>query len=517
MAFYYPLPELKQSPIVYDCEKCGRCDNPKIDTPYFPTVTGNNYNGLVILGQQPTKEDDIKSIPFSNKKAQLLRSTAWKDGINLKNHGAFTWALQCHSGKKASDIEYKCCRSRMAEELIALRPKMILCCGEMAFKSLFDLKNKIAPTKLRGRLIPNFEFNCLVYTLDNPNDVFTYDRQYAFKKDVKRALKFFAKYNTYQKVDEFLKSRKILEGITIHEIKDRKDLIDSLKRIGQLRKVAVDFETTNVKPYDHFFEITHIQFGTASYAWVINESLWNNDPECWDIINRFMFTILTNPDVEKIIQNAKFEENCSRWYFDIKKIYNANDPMIATHVIDERRGCTSLDFQNLTRFGIPPYSDTVKSYLQKRNKDDKVNRIRQAPYEDMITYAGLDVITTYNNWELIRKIMPLAYPNCEYNYKFLLQGHQVFSNMTKRGIKIGEQELENLEQQLTDKMQDVLHQIAELPEFIQYNNYLKDKTNLKQSTSKELKTLTVKMKGDVTNVQSTDKKSNKPIRRKLSF
>ena len=518
MSFYYPIPEGKKSKVIYDCDKCGLCDNPKLETPMFPLIKGKNYNGLVILGQQPSKDDDIKQIPFSNKKATVVRATAFKKGIKLNNQAAFTYALKAApTGKKPTDVQFKCCRSQLKKDLKELKPKMVICCGEMAFKSLFDLKNKIAPTKLRGRLIPNYEFNCLVFTLFNPNDLYTYDQTYALKRDLNRALKFWSKYSTYKAVDEFLKERKILEGITIHEIKDRSDLVQSLNRISKLHTFAFDYETTNVKPYDDNFEITHVSFSTASYAWVINESLWINEPDNFQILKGFLQEVLPNPEITKIIQNAKFERNCTRWFFDCE-IYNTEDPMIASHVIDERRGTTSLDFQNLTRFGIPPYSDTVKSYLQKKNKDDKQNRIRQAPYEDMITYAGLDVITTYHNWLLLDKYIPVAYPNAKYNYEFLHRGHRLFANMTKAGIMVGQDELNELEDQLNDKMQSVLTQISRIPEFIEYNNYLADKTNLKSNTDKQLKTLTVKMKGDTDGkTDGNSKRSNKPIRRKLSF
>jgi len=480
-------------------------------------IEGKNYNGLVILGQQPSKEDDARSIPFSNKKAQAVRSNAFKFGINLKDHAAFTYALKGYSGKKATDVQFKCCRILMKDDLIELKPKMIICCGEMAFKSLFDLKNKIPPTKLRGRLIPNYEFNCLVYTVMNPNDIYNFDQNYALKKDIKRALKFWSKYNTYKKVDALLQKRKILEGITIKEIETKSELIDCFDKVSKLKRVALDYETTNVKPYDNNFEITHIQFGTAKYAWVLHENLWVIDPDIYVIIENFMKEFLPNPSIEKIIQNVKFERNCSRWVFG-SEIVNTQDPMIASHVIDERRGTTSLDFQNLTRFGIPPYSDTVKSFLTKKDKDDKVNRIRQAPHDDLILYAGLDVITTYNQWTLIERILKTVYPNAEYNYKFLHRGHKLFANMTKAGIKISEEELENLEEELIDQMELILKKISEIPQFIHYNNYLEDKTNLSKSTDKQLKSLSIKMKGDGTyENKSNNTASGKPIRRKLSF
>lgn len=165
----------------------------------------------------------------------------------------------------------------------------------------------------------------------------------------------------------------------------------------------------------------------------------------------------------------------------------------------------------LTRFGIPPYSDTVKTYLQKKEKNDKQNRIREAPYDDMITYAGLDVITTFFNWKFLEKIMPQAYDKARQNYEFLHRGHQLFANMTHRGIKAGIDELNELENTFVDNIQDILERISTLPEFVQYNNYLGNQLNTKKEGDKKLKKLMIKVKGDI-NDKSTIK-----IKRKLQF
>ena len=193
MTFYYPLPEKEiKSKITYDCEKCKLYARKGISTPYFFPTIGDQYNGLVILGQSPSKEDDQKGRPFINKKAQPIRSIAYKAGINLIKHAAFVYSLACATGK-GTDVQYKCCRSILAGHLNELKPKMIICCGEMAFKSLFNLKNKIAATKLRGRVIPNYEFNCMVFTLMNPNDVYRGHQEYALRKDMERAIDLWKK------------------------------------------------------------------------------------------------------------------------------------------------------------------------------------------------------------------------------------------------------------------------------------------------------------------------------------
>lgn len=499
MTFYYPLPEKQvKTKQEYDCEKCKIYDRKNVETPIFPPVIGDQYNGLVVLAQSPSKEDDQKSKPMVNKRAQVVRSIAYKGGINLFKQGAFLYALSCSVGKgKGTDVQYKCCRDILQKNLIELKPKMILCCGEMAFKSLFNLKNKVSISKLRGRVIPNYEFNCVVFTLMNPNDIYKGFQEYAMRRDMERAIKLWkTKYNTRKGVKKDLDFKKILDGITIKEVKTPLQLKRVLTWVSNLDDVSVDYETTNVKPYDKNFEITHISFSNKKLAYVINESLWLKFP-IWRRIKQFMKWLLENESIHKIIQNDKFEDLCSRYIFGIKRIANSDCPMLATHVVDERRGCTSLDFQNLTRFGIPPYSDTIKTYLQKKEKDDKVNRIREAPYDDMITYAGLDVITTWYNWKFLEKIMPQSYDKAKQNYEFLHRGHQCFANMSHRGVKAGIEQLDELENIFVENIQDILERIATLPEFIKYNNYLGDQLNTKKEGDKKLEKLQLNIKENV--------------------
>ena len=525
MPFYYPLPEkIIKTKVEYDCEKCKLYNRKGLSNPYFFPTIGDQYNGLVVLGQSPSKDDDLKGRPFVNKRAQVVRSIAYKNGINLSKQGAFVYSLACSVGKgKGTDVQYKCCRSIMAEHLNELKPKMIICCGEMAFKSLFNLKNKVAATKLRGRVIPNYEFNCMVFTILNPNDIYRGFQEYAMRKDMERAIKLWDKlYKSRKKVDLELEKRKILDGIHIIEVKTPDQLGNVFNWVTELGEVSVDYETTNTKPYDKWFDITHISFSNDKFAYVINESLWQTFP-VWRNIKSFMKDLLENKSIHKIIQNTKFEELCSRYKFNIKQIANCDCPMLATHVIDERRGCTSLDFQNLTRFGIPPYSDTIKAFIQKKEKDDKQNRIREAPYGDMITYAGLDVITTFHNWKVLNEIIiPNSYDNARQNYEFLHKGHKLFANMTHRGIKAGIEELDELETTFVDNIQDILERISDLPEFTEYNNYLGNQLNTKKEGDSKLTKFmaTVKEKPNDTrednNFGGTGKEKIR-IRRKLQF
>jgi len=534
MTFYFPMPEkATKSKVIYDCEKCGIYKNTKLQNPKMEPYIGNKYDGLVIVGDHPSIEDDSKGVPFMNTLATKLRSEAIRNGVNLVNDAALTYAACCYK-KKVTDTQYKCCQNYLYPRLAELKPKLIIACGENAFKSVMGLKNKIGATKIRNRIVPNYQFNCIVFPILNPNDAGSYNYRFALEQDLKRIFGLWKKsYHKRTYVNGLLKKRKILENIHIQEINTFNGVKEAFKQINQLKEVAFDYETTNVSPYDIFFEATHITFANHNTAWVIHESAWANDLSVWEYLADQMRKVLTNKSILKVIQNSKFEDLVSRNLFGIKYIENMFCTMLATHVVDERRGCTSLDFQNLMRFGIPPYSDTVKAFLQFKDKDDLQNRIREAPHDDLITYAGLDGITTYHNYLVLNnELLPNVYPKAYDNYRFLLKGHWAFANMTQRGIPIGEKEFSEFEATLDKEMEKVVKEIISIPEFIQYNEFLAEQNEVvkKSKGDDTIKTMLLNTKPKKGNKKDNDrtietnrhsnspsKKSTKSGGRKISF
>lgn len=509
MSFYFPLPTVavKGKSTEYGCAKC-KLKEGKINSPEIDVYVGSNYDGLVILGQKPSKLDDEKNSPFIDKRSKTLRSTAIKQGVNLAKQSAMLTAIACYnpSKKKTTETHFKCCQSILDARLKELKPKMIICCGELAFKTIFKLKNKHAISKLRNRLIPNYEYNCLVFPVYDPYDFKMYSNkgdedemnyyyQHTYKWDLERAFTLWRKkYNKRTEVKKLLQERKILENITITEVTDLKQAQQLFDMWNQCKEVALDYETTSLFTYDKYFEIVYVAFGNKTNAWVFHEDFWNTPiKKVW--FKKQMIRILNNKKVCKVIQNSKFEDLASRYVYGVKGITNAFCTMLATHTIDEREGCTSLDFQNLVRFGIPPYNEAIKKYLETSkksiDKDDdenndendseaeytfvKANRIREASKSDMIQYNGLDVITDFNQYLLFKNELLDSYPKAKENYKFLYEGHCLFADMSQRGINIGEKELNQFESFIDGEIENIQEQLENIPEVIAYNKHLESK------------------------------------------
>lgn len=495
--FYFPLPK-KKNKSVNDCTTCKRKkENNFNERLYFK---GINYNGLVILADS-VHESEIQNgelLPFKevfkgktyngekNDCYLELKSVAAKNRIYILKHCGVAYALNCTSKKEAKDKQYSCCREQMKKALKALNPKMIICLGENAFKSLFELNEKQPKLRIRGNLIPNYIYNCVVYTTLNPIDSISGNYKYAIRKDLESAFNLWKNhFHNRKEVDNFLNDRKILNNIDYKVIKTEKEYYIAIKQISKLEEVAFDYETTNTKPHDIMFEITHSSFGTKDYAWIFRTDFFDNKIELYEThFKPWMKWFFETTKIKKVIQNEKFEEMVSVFEFNIDKINNSFCTMLAQHVLNEKSGCTGLDYQNLIRFGIPPYSDTVKSFLIKKTKDDFKNNIYKAPQEDLDLYAALDVITTYNNYLEIQRLMrnKTQYPTVHKNYNLLYEGHKTFSKYSQRGATIDINNFEKLKILLDDTLENLINQIRSLPEVIEFNSIIEERNGTKKKT-----------------------------------
>lgn len=479
MGFYFEFPKKeRKSKAKYDCDKCKRGG---ICSPnYVNDHIGADYDGLVIVRDFPISNHTMDGL-------DIVKTISIKHKVKSKDIAVLNM-VKCFNRKEPTQTQYKCCLPNIEKQLKELKPKLIIACGDASFQYLMGLPTKISVSRARNHVIPNYNYNCLLYPTFNfsPYTVhdWRYDKglQYHIQDTLRSDLHYI--FNQWNEsihkrriVDKFLKERRILDNTEITEIKDFNQLKEMFKQVFSLPQTSFDYETTNTYPYDEHFEIVYIGFGYENKAWVLHEDLWKDKPIVFSYIKRNIRKYLTSTSQQKFIQNAKFEDLCSRYIFGTVEINNVFDSMIATHVINEKKQTKSQDFQNLVRFGIPPYNETIKSFLETDEKDEeqKQNNIRAAKKSDMILYNGLDCITCYYNCLLLRdKYLPRAYPKAKENYDFLMRGARLFANLTQRGVYIGQDEFNEFSNIIEDNLGKIMLDVLSMPEVKQYNNYLKE-------------------------------------------
>lgn len=468
----------------YNCKKCGLFEKAK--NPVVSYQGDVNWK-ILFIDECPNAsvDRDIKERFFRGSIGEELRSIELKYKMKNTLRG---FAYQCYNGGSSSEIYAKCCRSKLKKMIKELRPTCIVSLGEIATNSLLGTVNKVGIERLRGRVIPSHEFNCLIMPTftskefrkkdENGEWKENYSRKEAFKLDITKFLNlYFDVYHKRFAIEQFLKRRDIFKNKKIHQIKTVKEFMQLCDNLEELKFFAFDYETTNTKPYDDYFEVISLCFAHESEAWVIYLPEYFSDIT---YLKRKVLSLFKNTNILKLIQNKQFEELATRWWCrdvlcgyerdDLNQVIkNYYDTMLASHVVDEREGTTGLDFQSLVRFGIKSFYDENKMdrYLKLRNKDDKQNHIKECPKETLIEYTGRDGIETFHNWKALTHLQTESdkYPYC---IDFISKVCDVFANMSERGIPIDRKFLLKEEikfENIQDKLQSKIDNDKQIIEF----------------------------------------------------
>ena len=96
----------------------------------------------------------------------------------------------------------------------------------------------------------------------------------------------------------------------------------------------------------------------------------------------------------KIAQNLKFEDRWTRVKLGHPVRNWLWDTMLAAHVLDYRRGITSLEFQAFVQLGVQLYDKHIKPYLKSVGQS-RFNRIKELDLKDLLLYNGMDSLLTY--------------------------------------------------------------------------------------------------------------------------
>lgn len=147
-----------------DIVQCTQCSLYKVRKN--PVVGSGNHNAdIVFVGEAPGEEEDKKAVPFIGAAGRVLDKLLAsidlsRDDVYISN------VLKCRPPDNADPTEdqKKECISYLTRQIEAIRPKVIVCLGNHATKSvleIFGAIDKVQPiSKIHGELI-------------EPDDLFT--------------------------------------------------------------------------------------------------------------------------------------------------------------------------------------------------------------------------------------------------------------------------------------------------------------------------------------------------------
>ncbi len=134
---------------------CEGCDLYKHATQVVPGV-GDIHAPLMLVGEQPGDQEDLQGAPFVGPAGRVLRKAMEELGVadenifmtNAVKHFKFVQRgkLRLHQNPRTGELN--ACRPWLAAEIDAVKPKVVLCLGASAAKSL--LGGTFALMKERG-------------------------------------------------------------------------------------------------------------------------------------------------------------------------------------------------------------------------------------------------------------------------------------------------------------------------------------------------------------------------------
>ena len=368
------------------CISCGlskECKSPKME-PF-----GNFKKKILNIGEAPGEVEDVRGKPFQGKTGQLLRRTYEKLGIDLFEDCLNINAVNCRpiegeNNRAPTNYEMDCCRRTVLRVIEQYKPKVIILLGNAAVYSLIGHRWKKelgGVTKWRGWTIPDQDFNCWVCPTFHPSYVERSDNGpelTVWTQDLKQA---FTMLN-----EPFLK-----------HVQPRVDIIEDLYMLTNIsnHEVAFDYETTGLKPHAEGHRIICCAVApseTHAYVFMMPKTKAERQP---------FIDLLTNARIGKIAQNMKFEHAWTQVRLRTEVQGWVWDTMLASHVLDNRPGVTSLQFQVYVQFGVIDYKDETEPYLKAGgDSGNDINRIltlvdKPGGKEMLMKRCALDAVYEY--------------------------------------------------------------------------------------------------------------------------
>ena len=140
----------KLNEIKKECEKCQKCALSKTrNNIVFSDGVPNSK--LMLIGEAPGYNEDIKGLPFVGRAGQLLDKILESVGFSRKKNIYICNTIKCRppENRNPEDSEKEACREYLDKQIEILKPKIILICGAVALHSMLGMRGGI--TRVRGK------------------------------------------------------------------------------------------------------------------------------------------------------------------------------------------------------------------------------------------------------------------------------------------------------------------------------------------------------------------------------
>lgn len=448
---------------------------------------------VYFLGEAPGELEDKQNRPFIGPSGALLKENIpdqFLRDYRLNN----TVRSRPPANRAPTELELACCRASIVKDIHESKPKVIVAIGNTALQWLFadendkgDLTKMLELAKWRGRFFPvNIEgYVCWGYCIYHPSyilrnrktgkdgQVYKGNFDYLFEADMKN---LFASVN--MPPAPAVDPKHYLSGIVTTEgLRSDRELtkvLNWLEKAKQFKKVALDYETTAIRPFKPGEKILTVSIGTFDWSCAFPLDY----PNAWSTTQKEKLDtafrqFLEYPNI-KIAHNAKFELEWSSFFYgkDLPKIMKFEDTQAMAYTLDERKGTHNLDILVRTYFGF---------WLKKLSNLD---RSRMASYSlaKILPYNALDTKWTFALYEQQQELLHNDKKLLSV-YQRLLPCMQMLSALQLRGVVYNEKVLNQLMEAHKKALTQIQQNIWKLPEAKQYKQQFNEPFNIGSPTA----------------------------------
>jgi uracil-DNA glycosylase len=404
--FDLSLPTISKSPIPL-LPRCGSCGLFKHCKSAKMPVFGGGRRGIMIVGENPGRNEDRDGRPFCGRSGQFLRNVLYKYDVNMDRDCYLYNATICHKhdeeGKNLTptEKEIEWCRPNVLRVMRELDPKTIILLGASAVLSVLGYlwKEDVGSiSRWVGWQIPNHTPNCYICPTFHPSYV---QRQYQNKDNVAQILfmqhieqavsKTKRPWSTVPRYQDSIR--------TLFDENLVSEAIEGFIKAG--KPCSWDIEAEGLKPDNSELSITScaISNGTATIAYP-----WHGKSI------QATKTFLKSP-IPKIAANLKYEDRWIRSKLGVEINNWVVDTMLMQHCLDNRPGICSLKFMSFVYLGMPSYDDHIKSYFESGGSSNQKNRINNCDISQLLIYNGLDALLEWKLAKILSKRLNVSLDN----------------------------------------------------------------------------------------------------------
>ena len=131
---------------IIDCKKCKLCQN----RTNIVFGSGNKNAILMFIGEGPGADEDIQGLPFVGKAGQLLNKGL--EALNISRDEVYIANIvKCRppQNRVPEEDEARACLNYLRNQVMLIKPKIIVLLGSTALKNIFGESYKI--TRERGK------------------------------------------------------------------------------------------------------------------------------------------------------------------------------------------------------------------------------------------------------------------------------------------------------------------------------------------------------------------------------